>query len=51
MNTFMFAFQDKKGAEKVLREGPWSIDGHSLTLMKWDGDKRMDDVDLSKITF
>lgn len=51
MNTFLFEFQDPKGAERVLTEGPWSVDGHCLTLVKWSLDSRLEDVDLSSVIF
>lgn len=49
LNKFMFEFDRDSCAEKVLRDGPWSIDGSWLVLANWPAEKSIDDIDLSYV--
>lgn len=50
-NVFLFDFKEEKGAVRALEEGPWSIDGHCLNIVKWDHNKRLDELNLDTISF
>lgn len=37
----MSVFKDKKGANNVLNDSPWTINGCWLTLKEWDPEQAL----------
>lgn len=48
-NSFMFAFQNASSAQKVLEDGPWTINGVWLNLKEWSPDKTLVEIDTNTI--
>ncbi|GAB2211141.1 hypothetical protein Droror1_Dr00016433 [Drosera rotundifolia] len=43
-NVFIIDFSHKGDRGYVLNNGPWSFDGHAITLAEFDGDARVEDI-------
>lgn len=44
-NKFMFTFKERTGAEKVMKNAPWTINGSWLALTEWLPNQTLDEVD------
>lgn len=46
-NCFIFQFSDRNGAEQVLKESPWTINGKNMVVKEWRGDQKLEQISLS----
>ncbi|KAK1356064.1 hypothetical protein POM88_049320 [Heracleum sosnowskyi] len=48
---YLFQFSRDYDKEKVLKEGPWSVMGYSLSLAPWNPDVALSEIDFSSVPF
>lgn len=45
-NKFMFVFKEKKGAIKIFKDSPWTINGTWLVLKEWGFQQIVEEVEV-----
>ncbi|GAB2238051.1 hypothetical protein Droror1_Dr00015953 [Drosera rotundifolia] len=48
-NVFVIDFSHKGDRGYVLKNGPWSFDGHAIILVEFDGDARVEDIAFDRL--
>ena len=47
-NLFVFSFDTPRDIDRVLKDSPWTVNGHLLNLQKWEQGKRIEQLDMSR---
>ncbi|PWA45368.1 hypothetical protein CTI12_AA518500 [Artemisia annua] len=50
-NFFIFTFENKAAASKVISNSPWSVMGFYVALQPWDSNKTLNEIEFNKGQF